>query len=816
MFTIFIHAQDLFGQIAGWLIVRIKQAYKFRKLIFVVLSLSLLLSDRYVVPAEAMTFPNGGFETNPTGEVNDWTSWPTGWGWDGSTYNSGSHSARVSRSQGSASGSLWSANVSVMPSTEYTLTYWIRTSNATWYPRVILYQYTSSSQTGPYIVAYANIGNGTNGWKMVSYRFQTMPDANRIRLRLYLETDTTGTFWFDDFNLLQAAGPARFPFQTGFPVVASGSVWLSSPSVADINQDGTNEVLIGAGNAVYAWDKMGVPLQGFPLSTNDRLIIAQIALADLDQDGRMEIVAGTRSLETEGQCRVFVWRYNGTLLSGWPKSVAWNTQYSNSNCWITSVVLADIDGDQDLEILASSTNNGAVDPYANLETPNLYAWHANGSLVSGNWPNQQTTAGIYGAIAVGDVSGDRKADVVVGRDYLYLNAYNSNGLSLPGWPIRTFVNRNNGNYDTEQRIEYSVNAPIIADVDGNGITETIVAGHVKGPGDVDTKLNSALLVLEPDGTRRLGWETAALGNGILTQVDLPWQAPAVADLNSDGQLEIVVATEDGWIRAHQADKTPLWSFNYTQGAKLFAGEPVIGDIDEDGAFEIVFGTYVPTVIESDKDGPVGLWALEADGTVAAGFPLVIPTPGIRSAPTLADLDGDGKLEILAATRSGQVFAWHTEMEFNALNMPWPTGRHDLRRSATYTSLNPFETSFKSASSHMVKQGENVTFTIRMSNSAPSSSTLFLTDIIPVGVDFVPGTLHASTGTATIADRVIKWTGILLDSQTVDVTYDVIVTTGVPQVIQNIATINTGTNGQLTRTERLYANFIYIYLPEVRK
>ena len=62
--------------------------------------------------------------------------------------------------------------------------------------------------------------------------------------------------------------------------------------------DGNNELLIGAGNAINGWDKTGAQLPGFPLQTNDRSIIAQIALADLDQDGRMEIVAGTRTPTT--------------------------------------------------------------------------------------------------------------------------------------------------------------------------------------------------------------------------------------------------------------------------------------------------------------------------------------------------------------------------------------------------------------------------------------------------------------------------------------------------------------------------------------
>ena len=765
-----------------------------------------------------MSFPNGGFETQPVGGANDWT-WPgSNWVWDGSTAHNGAHSVRVSRTSGDATSSLWSAYVPVQPSSVYTLTYFLRTESATWYPRVDVRQYTNSEvETGPSLTAYANIGNGTNGWTAVNYRFQSMPDAAQVRVRIYLYSDTTGTFWFDDFSLEQSAGPALFPFQAGFPVVASGWDWLSSPTVADINGDGNNEVLIGAGNAINGWDKTGAVLPGFPLVTGDKLIVGQIAVGDLDQDGHMEIVAGTQAPNSSTQCRVFAWRDNGTLLSGWPKSVAWDTQYGSNSCWITSVVLADIDGDHNLEIVAGTTNNRAKDPSANIATPNLYAWHRNGSLVTGNWPNEQLGAGIYGAVAAGDLNGDGKADVVVGRDYLYLNVYDSTGQSLPGWPIQTYVNHNGGNYNTEQRIEYGVNAPVIADLDGDGQMETIVAGHVKGPGELpNVKLNSALLVLEPDGTRRAGWETAALGSGILLQDDLPWQAPAVADLNRDGQLEIVVATEDGWIRAYKADKTLLWSFNYTQGATLFAGEPVIGDIDGDGSLEVVFGTYVPILTGTERDGPVGLWALRADGSVESGFPLAIPTPGMRSAPTLADLDGDGQLEILAATRTGQVFVWHTPTAYNPARLPWPMGRHDLQRSATSTWRNLLIPSRIFAAPPVAHQGETSTFTIHVASSSPLSDTVFLTNTIPAGLSYVPGSLTATAGVAAETSGVIQWSGTLPDTLAVDIQYQVTVDTAETQVISNTVIINTIASGTFTRTGYLYANGFSLFLPLIMR
>ena len=379
------------------------------------------------------------------------------------------------------------------------------------------------------------------------------------------------------------------------------------------------------------------------METGDLHIQSQLALADLDGNRDLEIAAGTKTAVTDGQGRVFIWHHTGALLTGWPKSVAWNTQYATNVSSVGTIALADIDGDQGLEILAGSTNNTAGYTGSNPPpSPNLYAWHVNGSLVAGQWPTWYSKAGFYGLIAAGDLNGDGIADIEVGRDHHFLNVYASDGNPLPGWPIETYLNGNSGRYDVDERIEYSEAAPVIADLEGDGEREFIVAGFVAGPGATPFH-NSAVLVLEPDGTRRPGWETPALGAGILNQYEMAIQAPAIADLDQDGQLEIIVTTNDGWIRAYKADKTVLWAFNFTQGAVLVATEPVVGDIDGDGSLEVLFGTRVPSRQEGIYyNGPVGLWALEADGRVMPGFPLPVPTPGMFGAPTLADLDGDGQ------------------------------------------------------------------------------------------------------------------------------------------------------------------------------
>ena len=114
---------------------------------------------------------------------------------------------------------------------------------------------------------------------------------------------------------------------------------------------------------------------------------------------------------------------------------------------------------------------------------------------------------------------------------------------------------------------------------------------------------------------------------------------AIAELRTP-DAKLVTATHAGPSQENQAAKSPqvLWKVDL---ASASYGGGAIGDLNGDGRLVIVFGTYFNDehlYAVDAKDGSV-LWKFKSEG---------VP---FDASVALADLDGDGKLEVLAADSS---------------------------------------------------------------------------------------------------------------------------------------------------------------------
>lgn len=127
--------------------------------------------------------------------------------------------------------------------------------------------------------------------------------------------------------------------------------------------------------------------------------------------------------------------------------------------------------------------------------------------------------------------------------------------------------------------------------------------------------------------------------------------PALGDLDADGVLDIVIGNIDGDIVALRGNGTELWRNKTDRFADIgkdpsIYGSAAIGDIDNDGRLEVVLAS---------NDHSLNAW--NHDGTPVTGFPFTTMDSS-WSAPALADIDNDGFAEIIQATDVDYVTAPH--------------------------------------------------------------------------------------------------------------------------------------------------------------
>lgn len=465
--------------------------------------------------------------------------------------------------------------------------------------------------------------------------------------------------------------------------------WRASPVVADLDGDGVTELLAPREGLilVYDWDG-AVRLR---LEVPGRVWASPIVVDLIPERPGLEIVATVRGA-------LFAWDAQGAALAGFPVTAVDE---------LRSLAAGDLDGDGDLELVVASTRTVTAPGAPTGDV--LYAFHHDGSAVAGFPPigggasgcdDWCFSAGAFDQnLAVGDLDGDGRDEVVLTQDNAYFSVHRGTGEVWPSAGIFDFPTRvlgvrmmhdyalsQQGYPNDEQRDlqAHGTNSPpAIADLDGDGVPELVMVTSAQTANQLDRERGVALWVLRPDGTRPPGWESPLhlpaylAGLGVFEGANLPEasQAVAIADIDPSPGLEVVFPGLDGQLHAASASGVLLWSLRITDSTQVLVAAPVIADLSGDGRPEIVVTTWGPAA------GAHALTIVSAAGEALHRVPL--PDPGSMAAPTIADANGDGVLEIVVNVSGGvdgvpQLMAF-TVPGSSANCLPWPTGRgNDLR------------------------------------------------------------------------------------------------------------------------------------------
>ena len=210
-------------------------------------------------------------------------------------------------------------------------------------------------------------------------------------------------------------------------------------------------------------------------------------------------------------------------------------------------------------------------------------------------------------------------DINQNSDYHEIIVYIDPSLHV-GWPRNTWEGA-----DTFALA--FLDQPSFADLDGDGKKEIITA------------YEQTLSVLDDTGVPLPGWPKEIETWYNPQQKARMQTGPAVADIDGDGELEIVVGDNAGHLHVLNHDGTYVFEPEDIGG---YLNTPTIADINDDGELEIIVGDWWSQ-----------LHVLNSEGNYLPGWPKYLDVPegyhyfdGIWTSPSVSDLNEDGKNDII--------------------------------------------------------------------------------------------------------------------------------------------------------------------------
>jgi uncharacterized repeat protein (TIGR01451 family) len=443
--------------------------------------------------------------------------------------------------------------------------------------------------------------------------------------------------------------------------------------------------------------------------------------------------------------------------------------------------------------------------------------------------------------AVGDIDNDGVGEIIIPSDVHYICAYEPNGNQIQanaiyggkGWgQVGVWEDpepelRGWGDCDGTRLESYRTNfahgPAAIADMDGEGTIEVVATGNVyQCPGGSGEY--TGVYIFNADRSRfnsvKYDWNYPPIETGEplsedWNEIESAQPNPVLADLDGDGELEILYASYDGRVHAFWLDKNEHynWPFSVYDGGLLrFASEPVVADLNNDGLAEVIFASWVEK--GSDQTGYLHIVDYQGNLIHEVSLPTAFGSPnwnGALAAPTLANIDGDQDLEVVLNTAHSGFVAFDLPGTEDA-RILWGTGRGNYQRTGS------LEQGFLTNSTIKLQPilpdpGDSITYTIQLNNPGRSLLSVQIISTLPKGVTY-QGDATATSGEVTVSGDVITWSGEVLTAIPIKINYSAVVDSGIsiPKLLINTIQFDDGLGNVFNRNASAIVNGLAIFTP----
>jgi outer membrane protein assembly factor BamB len=451
-------------------------------------------------------------------------------------------------------------------------------------------------------------------------------------------------------------------------LLPGGPVRRSSPVIADLDGDlknGMEIVAAGADGLIHAYRSNGTHMWTAKTANHscggsgDR-INSSPAVGDLRGTGKKQVVIGYGGFESEckggvaafeGKTGRKIWDFN---LAQWAKQANFSERLYSV---FSTPALSDVDRDGKLEIAFGGFDRRVY--LLNSDGTTRWFLLAGDTVFSSPSFTDINRDGTQEVIATTDISENKVIRPPTQNGGL-LYALDSQQKQNPLVPFQFRSNRVvKWLTPFDQVLQGS---PSIADVTPRFRGVEIVQG-------------TGCFFPEGSSNKRGKWLTVASPRTgkVLHRFKVPTcfsSTPAVGDLNEDGYKDVVITVNgdksfggDGKSKLVAFDikrRRRMWVRNLEEPASHnpFAGffmSPVIADVDGNGSLEVLASNSRTVGVYEGKTGRI---LTCADKTCSNGNPNILTTrfggEAILTGPAVGDVDGDGSLEVVVGTNGGGI------------------------------------------------------------------------------------------------------------------------------------------------------------------